>query len=88
METILYDLYEGSIHPEESYRPQDAECVWARKKLAQKKQALLSCLPEEKQALLNEYFEEENEASAMEIRDSYIQGMRLGARLTAALLNK
>ena len=90
MESILGELYHGMIHPEEEYQPSD-ECRQVRKKLTAEQAILLEKLsatdPDMCRALQT-VFEAENAADAMDMEEAYVQGMRMGARLALALLDK
>ena len=90
MESILKDLYHGRIHLEEEYQP-TKEIRQMRKKIDECQQALLEKLKETEPNLqkeMNALLEAENITDAMEMEEVYIQGMRMGAKLTLALLGE
>jgi len=90
MDRILHELYHGMIRPEEEYRPAQ-EVRQERRKLDTHQQALLERIQKiapDIAAEMSRLFEAENSADAMEMEQAYIQGMRMGARLTIALLRE
>lgn len=86
MEDILNKLYRGEIHPEETYRPEMPELIEMRRKFVERREALLAQLDDEIRQKVQELLEERTFVSSYEIEDAYVQGMKLGARITAALL--
>lgn len=89
MDKILQQLYQGTIHPQEDYRPILESYGQVRRKTSEKKQVLLDKIARENSELciqVEELLDEINAVSAMEMEDTYIQGMRMGARLVMALL--
>lgn len=86
MEDILNKLYRGEIHPEETYRPEMPELIEMRRKFVERREALLAQLDDEIRQKVRELLEERTFVSSYEIEDAYVQGMKLGARITAALL--
>jgi len=88
MESILNQLYRGEIHPEETYRPVLPELIEARKEFIGHRDALLAELDEKTREKVQALFEERTFVSSYEIENAYVQGMRLGARMTAALLGE
>ena len=91
MDRILQELYHGMIHPEEEYRPMSEEHQQAQKQLTLETSALLeriglkdARLRDEIEALLNQA----TELEAMAMEESYIQGMRMGARLALELFKE
>jgi len=86
MENILNKLYRGEIHPEETYRPEMPELIEMRRKFVERREALLSELDDKTRKKVQELLEERTFVSSYEIEDAYVQGMKLGARITAALL--
>ena len=88
MESILNQLYRGEIHPEETYRPVLPELIEVRKEFISHRDALLAELDEKTREKVQALFEERTFVSSYEIEDAYVQGMRLGARMTVALLGE
>ena len=88
MESILNQLYRGEIHPEETYRPVLPELIEVRKEFISHRDALLAELDEKTREKVQALFEERTFVSSYEIEDAYVQGMRLGARMTVALLEE
>jgi len=86
MEDVLNKLYRGEIHPEETYRPEMPELIEMRRKFVERREALLSELDDKTRKKVQELLEERTFVSSYEIEDAYVQGMKLGARITAALL--
>ena len=86
MENILNMLYRGEIHPEETYQPVMPEQIEVRDAFIAHRDALLAELDEELQLKVQDLFEERTFVSSYEIEDAYVQGMKMGARMTAALL--
>lgn len=85
---ILDDLFEGRIRPEENDISRDRLCAEARSIIEKRKRYLLAKVSDEERAQLESLFDEENRVSAIELKASYIQGMRLGAKLVSELLKK
>lgn len=86
MESVLNQLYRGEIHPEESYRPVMPGLLKMRKAFVEHQEALLSELDDQTRNKVRELLEERTLVSSYEIEDAYVQGMRLGAKMAAALL--
>jgi len=86
MENILNKLYRGEIHPEETYRPSIPELMKMRREFVEHREALLSELDDKTRNKVQELLEERTFVSSYEIEDAYVQGMRLGAKMAAALL--
>lgn len=90
MDSILQKLYHGMIHPEEEYQPTQA-CKQEREKLSARQIAILEKLRTADHDMHDELqamFEAENAVDALEMEDTYIQGMSMGAKLVWALLNE
>jgi len=83
---ILDDLYKERIRPEENDMTRDSLCVEARSIIEKRKRDFLERVTDEERIQLESTFDEENRVSAMELKTSYIQGMRLGAKLVSELL--
>ena len=86
MDSILNQLYRGEIHPEETYQPVMTELIEVRDAFIAHRDALLAELDEEIREKVQELFEERTFVSSYEIEDAYVQGMKMGARMTVALL--
>jgi len=86
MENILSQLYRGEIHPQETYKPCLPELLEERKIYLEHQAALIASLDAETGGRVLELLEERNYVSAYEMEDSYIQGMKMGARMAAELL--
>ena len=91
MDNILQEFYHGMIHPEEEYRPMSEEHQQAQKQLTRKTAALLERIALSDTQLRDEVEELLNQTAALEamaMKECYIQGMRMGARLAMGLLSK
>ena len=88
MESILNQLYRGEIHPEETYRPVLPELIEVRKEFISHRDAVLAQLDEQTREKVRDLLDKRTLVSAYEMEDAYVQGMRLGARMTAALLEE
>ena len=88
MDGILNQLYRGEIHPEENYRPVMPEVMEARNAFVAHREALLARLDEKTRREVQELFEERTLVASYETEDAYVQGMRMGAKLLAALLKE
>lgn len=86
MDSILNQLYRGEIHPEETYQPMMPELMEVRDAFIAHRDALLAELDEDIRVKIQELFDERTFVSSYEIEDAYVQGMKMGARMTAALL--
>jgi len=86
MESILNQLYRGELHPEEDYRPVMPELMEERKKYAVHRDAVLAQLDEQTREKVRELLDKRTFVSSYEVEDAYVQGMQMGAKLTAALL--
>ena len=86
MDGILNQLYRGEIHPEETYQPVMPELIEVRDAFIAHRDALLAELDEKTREKVQELFEERTFVSSYEIEDAYVQGMKMGARMTVALL--
>ena len=86
VEDILNMLYRGEIHPEETYQPMMPELMEVRDAFIAHRDALLAELDEDICVKVQELFEERTFVSSYEIEDAYVQGMKMGARMTVALL--
>ena len=86
MNNILNQFYRGEIHPEETYRPEMPEFIEMRRGFVERREALLAQLDDEIRKKVQELLEERTFVASYEIEDAYVQGMKLGARITAALL--
>ena len=88
MEDVLNKLYRGEIHPEETYRPEMPELIEMRRKFVERREALLSELDDKTRKKVQELLEERTFVSSYEIEDAYVQGMKMGAKMIAALLKE
>lgn len=86
MDSVLSQLYRGEIHPEETYQPVMTELIEVRDAFIAHRDALLAELDEKTREKVQELFEERSFVSSYEIEDAYVQGMKMGARMAAALL--
>jgi len=86
MDGILNQLYRGEIHPEETYRPMMPELMKMRREFIEHRETLLSELDDKIKNRVRELLEERTLVSSYEIEDAYVQGMRLGAKMAAALM--
>ena len=88
MEDILNKLYRGEIHPEENYHPVMPELIEIRQAFVEHREALLARLDEKTRKEVQDLFEERTFVSSYEIEDAYVQGMKMGAKMIAALLKE
>ena len=88
MEDILNLLYRGELHPEEDYHPMMPELMEVRNTFVAHREELLARLDEKTRKEVQELFEERTFVSSYEIEDAYVQGMRMGAKMLAALLKE
>ena len=88
MENILNMLYRGEIRPEETYHPEMPELIEMRNAFAQHRDALLAQLEGTTREKVQDLFEERTFVSSYEIEDAYVQGMKIGAKIAAALLKE
>ena len=88
MENILNKLYRGEIQPVETYRPEMPELIEMRRGFVERCEALLSELNDETRKKVQELLEERTFVSSYEIEDAYVQGMKMGAKMIAALLKE
>lgn len=86
MDEILQMLYEGRIHPQETNMHASAKWNEAKLRYQNLKEKTLTEADDVKCEAIEELLEERNALLAIEIEDAYIRGMRMGAKLTAALL--
>jgi len=86
MEDILNQLYRGEIHPEETYRPEMPELIEVRKEFAAYRDALLVQMDEQTREKVQALLDRRVFVSSYEMEDAYVQGMKMGAKLAAALL--
>lgn len=87
--SVLNDIYHGKIHWEEDYKPELKAVIDGRRKFAANCDRLLDEINDEdlRVKLIN-LLDERNELLADEMEDCYMQGMRMGARMTMALLGE
>lgn len=83
---ILEKFYKGKIHPGEQAAPIDRERCRRETLFEDKRQKVLAQLDETMKKECLYLFEEANAISAYDCEQAYIEGMRMGARLTAELL--
>lgn len=87
--SVLHDLYHGKVHLEEDYKPKSKAVIAGRRKFAANCDRLLDEINDEDlRAKLMNLLDERNELLAAEMEDCYMQGMRMGARMTMALLGE
>lgn len=83
---ILNMLYEGRLHPQETDAVPSPQLREAERRFEYTKKQILSQMDVSARTAAQELLEERSALSAAETQDAYIRGMRMGARLTAALL--
>ena len=84
--SVLNELYRSEIHPDEENHPMLDELTAARKRFACQREAMLAELNEPVREHVQRLLDERMEVASLEMEDAYVRGMRMGARLTAALL--
>lgn len=87
--SVLHDMYHGKVHLEEDYKPKSKAVIAGRRKYAANCDQLLDEIKDDalKEKLMD-LLEEGNILFADEMEDCYVQGMRMGARMTMALLGE
>jgi len=86
MEKILNMLYCGEIHPEEDYRPMMPELIEAKEEFAEYRDSLFAEFDEQTREKVQDLLDRRVFVSSYEIEDAYVQGMKMGAKMLAALL--
>ncbi|MBR3794778.1 MAG: hypothetical protein IKK34_01945 [Clostridia bacterium] len=84
MDSILAELYHGRLYPDALPLAKEQEENLSAVSRAQEE--MLSILDEKAADMCKRVWEEMNAASARDCEIRYIQGMRMGARLTMELL--
>ena len=86
MKDILIQFYRGEIRPDQDggYVSQEMEEV--QRSFERHQNKLLEKLDEPLKERMQAVLEENTEVTAYEMEDAYLRGMRMGAKLTAALL--
>ncbi len=88
MRQILEDLYYGNIQPNEKGFSKDPEFAKATKALEKSEAFLRGVLNEEGKAALEEYEAANAKISKITFLECFIDGYRLGTRLTLAALSE
>lgn len=83
MKNILIELYYGRINPWENSVPRDPRYQRAWDRVAKLEQSLLARLGPEEQKLYERIETERVVPAEMEREETFAEGFRLGARLTA-----
>ena len=86
MDDILKMLYRGRIHPQERGVPSSPELAQAARRVRLLESRLLETMDGAQREAMEELAEAYNEVSAAQIEEAYLSGMRMGAKLAAALL--
>lgn len=86
MDDILKMLYRGRIHPQERDVPLSSESAQAARRVRLLESRLLETMNGAQRAAMEELTQAYNEVSAAQTEEAYLSGMRMGARLAAALL--
>ena len=86
--SVLNQLYNGEIHPEEDYKPVLPELLAARREFLAYRDRLLSELEEPVRKKVLSLLEERTFLSSYEMEDAYVQGMKMGARMAVSLLGE
>jgi len=87
MREVLKKLYKGEIHPEEAYYPKTEEQRQRQRKIGDTQERLLSELNDRTKKEWIDLLNEMNYASADDMEQAYIEGMRMGAALMMELMN-
>ena len=88
MRQILEALYYGNIHPNEKAFSKDTEFSMATKALEKSEAFLRGVLNEEGRSALEEYDAVNAKISGITYLECFIDGYRLGTRLTLAALSE
>lgn len=88
MDDLLSRLYRGEIHPEENDQPVSDKLIQARRAYLEYQEKLLAELDEQTGDKVRALLEERTILSAGEMEDSYVQGMRMGAKIAVELLEE
>ena len=86
--SVLNQLYNGEIHPEENYRPLSPELIEAQREYQSHRDKLLEELDEKLRRRVLDLLEERSFVASYEMEDAFVQGMRLGARMAVELLGE
>ena len=86
MREVLKKLYKGEIHPEEEYYPKTEEQRQRLRKIGDTQERLLSGLSDRTKREWIDLLNEMNYASADDMEQAYIEGVRMGAALLMELL--
>lgn len=85
---VLEAMYRGAIHPQEMYHPIAEAHKRKRKELMAAQRDLIEKMDEECRDKLENLLEELDMVETVQMEETYIQGMRMGARLMMELLEK
>ncbi|OJU08230.1 MAG: hypothetical protein BGN88_11125 [Clostridiales bacterium 43-6] len=85
MENIIKELYWGNIHPVEKPVDKGSEYAVCQHKINQIYDELNSCMGAEEQKKFSRITELQMDSEALAARESFVEGFRLGAKITAAV---
>ncbi len=88
MRKILEDLYYGNIAPNAKSFSKNSPYAKAMGKLGKSDAYLQEVLDEEGKAMLKHFEDAQSEVSDIGIREAFIDGFRLGAKLMLAALSE
>ena len=88
MNSILNQLYRSEIRPDEEDKPMMEELVQARRDFVRKRENLYTELEEPMRNRIQALLEERMELAALEMEDAYVRGMRMGAKMALALMER
>ena len=79
---ILYDLFLGKINPNESLKPRVPEYTELNVEAAELENKFVNILTSEQREYFDAMQEAQGSVAAMEVREAFIIGFKLGARIT------
>ena len=88
MKSILNQLYRSEIRPDEEDKPLLEELIEARRAFVNRREALLAEMEEPMRGRVRTLLEERLEVAALEMEDAYVRGMRMGAKMAMALMDR
>ena len=88
MEDVLAMLYHGKIRPEEDDYTLSPALEGKIREYGKLQKKAIDGMDAVQKEMVNRLLEARMEVFALEIEDAYVRGMRMGAKLTAALLEE
>lgn len=85
---VLNELYRSEIRPDEENSPMIRELKEARNEFVSFRETVFAQLDDVCREGVQDVLERRTELAALEMEDAYVRGMRMGARMTAALLGQ